>query len=117
MKHLEDESAVLGQLEVAVKQYQARFDEAVQTIRNEQVSNYPILVAYPSFTTINIGLLLQEGEALSFNATTLEELAVKKVVNMEKVNSFREVYKKKSNYFCVFLLERPAPQFVFIPYA
>ena len=114
---MEQDSEVLGELEVAIKKNQARFLAAVKTIRDEQVSNYPILMAYPSFTTISIGLPLQEGERLSFNATTLEELAVKKVIDMERVDDFRKVYNQKQDHWCVFLLERPAPQFVFIPYS
>lgn len=118
MKDLKQDSEILGKLEVAVKKYQQRFVGATKTIQDEQVSNYPIIVAYPAITTITIGLPLQEDPALSFNfnATTLEELAVKKVINLEKVDDFRKLYNQKKDQLCVFLLERPAPQFVFIPY-
>lgn len=117
MKHLKQDSEVLGRLEVLVKKYKKRFLEATNAIQDEQVSNYPILIAYPSFTTITVGLPLQEDEQLSFSATTLEELVVKKIVDMEKVDNFRQVYKQKKDHLCIFLLERPAPQFIFIPYS
>lgn len=118
VKDLKQDSEVLGKLEVAVKKHQQRLVGATKTIQDEQVSNYPIIVAYPSFTTIDIGLPLQEEPDLSFNfnATTLEELAVKKVIDLEKVDDFRKVYNQKKEQLCIFLLERPAPQFVFIPY-
>lgn len=115
MKTLEQDSEILGALEVAIKKDKEWFLQTVKTIQDENVSNYPILVAFPSFTNVNIGLPIKEGEKLSFNATTLEELAMKKVVNLEKIDEFRKLYKEKKDTFCIFLLEKPAPQFIFIP--
>ena len=115
MKTLEQDSEVLGALEVEIKKNKKRFLQTVKTIQDENVSNYPILVAFPSFTNVDIGLPINEGETLSFNATTLEELAMKKIVKMEKVDEFRKLYKEKKDTFCIFLLEKPAPQFIFIP--
>lgn len=115
MKTLEQDSEVLGTLDVEIKKNKKRFLQTVKTIQDENVSNYPILVAYPSFTNVDIGLLINEGETLSFNATTLEELAMKKVVKMEKIDEFRKLYKEKKDTLCIFLLEKPAPQFIFIP--
>lgn len=115
MKTLEQDSEILGALEVAIKKDQEWFLQTIKTIQDENVSNYPILVAFPSFTNVNIGLPIKEGEQLSFNATTLEELAMKKVVNLEKIDEFRKLYKEKKDTFCIFLLEKPAPQFIFIP--
>ena len=116
MKTLEQDSAVLGALEVAIKKNKKWFLQTVKTIQDENVSNYPILVAFPSFTNVNIGLPIREEDQFSFNATTLEELAMKKIVDMEKIDEFRKLYKEKLDSFCIFLLEKPAPQFIFIPY-
>ncbi len=115
MKTLEQDSEVLGTLEVEIKKNKKRFLQTIKTIQDENVSNYPILVAFPSFTNVDIGLPIHEGQKLSFNATTLEELAMKKVVNMEKIDEFRKLYKEKKDTLCIFLLEKPAPQFIFIP--
>jgi len=115
VKTLEQDSEILGALEIEIKKNKEWFLQTVKTIQDENVSNYPILVAFPSFTNVNIGLPINEGEKLSFNATTLEELAMKKVVSLEKIDEFRKLYKEKKNTFCIFLLEKPAPQFIFIP--
>ena len=115
MKTLEQDSEVLSTLGIEIKKNKERFLQTVKTIQDENVSNYPILVAFPSFTNVDIGLPINEGEKLSFNATTLEELAMKKVVNLEKIDEFRKLYKEKKDTFCIFLLEKPAPQFIFIP--
>jgi hypothetical protein len=117
VKKLEQNSEILGLLEVTLKKNKAWFLKTIQTIRDENVSNYPILIAYPSFTDLDVGLPIKEEEQLSFNATTLEELAMKKIVNLEKVDEFRKLYKEKQDSFCIFLLQKPAPQFVFVPYA
>ena len=116
MKTLDQDSEILGILEVALKKNQQWFLQTIQTIRDENVSNYPILIAFPSFTNLNIGLPIKEGESLSFNASTLEELAMKKVVDLDKIDGFRKLYKEKQDSFCIFLLQKPAPQFVFVPY-
>lgn len=115
MKTLEQDSEILGVLEVTIKKHKAWFLQTIRTIRDENVSNYPILVAFPSFANVNIGLPIKEDGDLSFNATTLEELAMKKIVDMEKIDEFRKLYKEKKDSFCIFLLEKPAPQFIFIP--
>lgn len=112
---LQQDSEVLGLLEVAIKKNKDWFLQTIKTITDEQVSNYPILVAFPSFTNVNIGLPIKEEEQFSFNATTLEELAMKKVVDLDKIDEFRKLYKEKKDSFCIFLLEKPAPQFIFIP--
>ena len=113
---LEQDPIVLRALEQAIAKNQEWFLQTVQTILNEEVSNYPILVAYPVSTRIEIGLPLLESERYGFNATTLEELAMKKIISLDKVNEFRKLYKEKVNNFCIFLLDQPAPQFIFVPY-
>ncbi len=116
MKKLDQDSEILGILEVAFRKNKDWFLRTIQTIRDENVSNYPILIAFPSFTELTVGLPIKEEGNLSFNATTLEELAMKKIVDLDKVDGFRKLYKEKQDSFCIFLLEKPAPQFVFVPY-
>ena len=72
---LEQDPIVLKALKQAIAKNQEWFLQTIQTIFNEEVSNYPILVAYPAATQIEIGLPILESERYGFNATTLEELA------------------------------------------
>ncbi len=113
---MEQDTIILKALETAVYKHEEWFQQTISTIQNEGVSNYPILVAYPTMTTIEIGLPILESERYAFNATTLEELAMKKVIDLSKVNEFRSLYKEKKQSFCIFLLDQPAPQFIFVPY-
>lgn len=116
LKTLDQDSEILGILEVAIKKNKDWFLQTIKTIQDENVSNYPILIAFPSFTNLNIGLPIKEEDTLSFNATTLEELAMKKIIDLDKIDGFRKLYKEKKDTFCIFLLQQPAPQFVFVPY-
>ena len=113
---MEENHAILESLKSEIDKKRDWFTKAVKTILDENISNYPILVGYPAFTDLNIGLPLSEGKNFSFNATTLEELAMKKIVALEKVDEFRKLFKEKKDSFCIFLLEKPAPQFIFMPY-
>ena len=113
---MEDNQEILKTLQSEIQKNKNWFVKALSTILDENISNYPILVAYPSFTNLNIGLAISEGGNFSFNATTLEELTMKKIVSMEKVDQFRKLFKEKKDSFCIFLLEKPAPQFIFMPY-
>lgn len=113
---LDKDFGILNVLEAEINKKKDWFIKTVKTIQNENISHYPILVAFPSFTSLNIGLPIFEGERFSFNATTLEELAMKKVVDLEKIDDFRKLYREKKDSFCIFLLEKPAPQFVFLPF-
>ncbi len=112
----EQDTVVLKALEDAIHKNETWLQQAAQTILNEEVSNYPILVAYPNTTNVDIGLMLMESERYTLNITTLEELAMKKIVDLNKINEFRTLYKQHKNSFCVFSIDVPKPQFVFVPY-
>jgi hypothetical protein len=116
VKILEQDSEVLEALNLEINKNKKWFIEAVKTIQNENVSNYPIIVAFPAFANLDVGIPIKEEKHFSFNATTLEELAMKKILDLKKIDDFRELYKKKKNTFCIFLLEKPAPQFIFVPF-
>lgn len=116
MQTIDQDTERLELLKLAIKKNHQSFFDTVQTIQDENVSNYPIIIGYPTFTNLNIGLLLKEEEHFSFNASTLEELAMKKIIDLEKIDDFRTLYKEKMDSFCIFLLDKPAPQFIFVPY-
>jgi len=109
---------MLETLHTIIKQYQTTFQNAINAVVEEDVSNYPILVAYPSHIQVQIGITIF-GEDWNndwmFRLTTLEELAVKKVIEMNKISEFRQLYKQRNKHFCVFLIEQNKTQWIFIP--
>jgi hypothetical protein len=91
--------------------------KAADTILDEDVSNYPIFVL--SRQEVEIGIPLFEGAAGSagwlIHASTLEELAAKKIISMERVDDFRSVYKSHQDFLCLFILDGAEATFVFVP--
>lgn len=110
--------AKIERLETELKPYLPVIGNAADTILDQDVSSYPIFVVH-QMDTVDIGILLlshqaQEGPAWSVHASTLEELATKKVVEMSKVDSFRKVYKNPRENICLFVLSDLGANFMFI---
>lgn len=107
----------IEKLEAELKPYLSVMGKAADAILDQDVSSYPIFVVHQH--TVDIGLPLiekAEGEAnWSVNATTLEELATKKIVEMSKVEDFKEVYKDPEDQLCLFVLSDLGANFIFIP--
>jgi hypothetical protein len=95
--------------------------QAADTIQDQDISNYPVFMVYESEEHPGLGLPVvaaQQGEGQfgwSINATTLEELAAKKIVAMENVDRFRSVYKTHPDSICCLVWHEAAGQFVFLP--
>lgn len=115
-KTMKPESEYL-QLEKELRPFQSLMAKATETILDQEVSSYPIFIIHRQ--GVNIGIPLLEpgkgGNPWGINASTLEELATKKVIAMEKVDGFREVYKNPQDYFCLFVLREEGASFVFMP--
>lgn len=88
-------------------------------IKDQDISNYPVFVVYQEEEAGGLGLPVVAADATSegwsVNATTLEELAAKKVVAMENVDRFTTVYKTNEGALCCLVWQEGAAQFVFIP--
>lgn len=106
-------------LQEDLKAYRALLSTAADTILDQDVSNYPIFVVHRHDLALGI-LLVAHDEPTpkwSVNVTTLEELATKRLVAMDKVDNFREVYKDPRAYFCIFVWNESDASFVFLPRA
>lgn len=89
---------------------------AADTILNEEISSYPIFIIPPQGIALGIPLLeTGEDKAIRIYASTLEELATKNVIEMERVNNFRKVYKDPGEFLCLFVIGEQDASFVFIP--
>ena len=105
------------QFEKELKPYLPLLGKAADTILDQEVSSYPIFVLHQQM--VDIGILLVEGGTeempWSVNATSLEELATKKIIGMDKLDDFRKVYKDPRDYLCLFVLSDAGASFVFTP--
>ncbi|MFK7809669.1 MAG: hypothetical protein AB8F74_17825 [Saprospiraceae bacterium] len=91
--------------------------KASDTIVTEDVSSYPIFVLHKE--EIELGISLKEHEGLSMdwgiNASTLEEFVAKQIIQNEKVEDFKKIYKPADQQLCLFVVSKDGATFVFLP--
>ncbi len=107
----------MAQLEKEMKPYKAMLGQAADTILDQEVSAYPIFVLHQQHISLGIPLLEGQGDTIpwSVNVSTLEELATKKVVSLDRVDAFQEVYRDPRAFLCLFVLSDSGADFVFMP--
>lgn len=105
--------------EVLQKIVRLKYDllnKAIEAIKDQEISNYPIIVVSPVPVELGVALSNQTNLEWHINASTLEELVVKNVVAESKVDEFRKLYKSKAaSQYCFFLIEESSANFVFHP--
>lgn len=103
-------------LEKALKPYHELMEQAAETIVDQDVSLYPVFVVHQE-AEVSLGIPLVQPEkpgSWAINVSTLEELATKKIVLMDKVDEFRNVYNQHESYFCLFVADKENPGFAFV---
>lgn len=110
-------STVLSKVEKILKSYRKPLSEAAATIREQDVSNYPIFVASQLPLELGIPLLGQEQmtEGWAINASTLEEFHAKQIIDTDKIDDFRALYKSHADDLCIFTTTEEGVKFIFIP--
>lgn len=90
--------------------------EAADTVRNQNVSNYPILITHSKAHEFEIGILLEVfHKSLEFRISTLEELYVKNLMLKENIDEFRNLYLSKRDKLCFLGLTENSQEFIFMP--
>jgi hypothetical protein len=109
--------AKLEAIEEALKPHLGIMCQAADAILDQDISSYPIFVVHQAIADIGFALLRksEDGPKWSVNASTLEELATKQIVEMSKVNDFRKVYKDPRAHLCLFVLSDLGANFLFMP--
>jgi len=108
------------QLQTDVQPSRDQLAEAADTVVDEGVSNYPIFFAYngpnneqaPGIAVTEIRT--NRGVNWQINITTLEELVAKTVIPTEKIDPFREVYKKNHDQLCFLIVDDEGARFGFV---
>ncbi len=102
---------------MSLKAHLELMSNTAQAVIDQDISNYPIFLSNETTPALGISILTFdfEGKQMVMNVTTLEELATKGVVDMEKVDDFKTVYRQNDHSFCLLALEGTAPKFIFIP--
>jgi hypothetical protein len=108
-------------LPTAMEPYRNLLRQATEAVIDQEVSKYPILVAYqePELAVIGLPVLQRsaEGSPWTVHISTLEELAARKVVSMNQVDHFREVYRRNAGQLCFLVWTDGEARFAFLPLA
>ena len=114
---LMEDSTIYNELESQVKASKSMMAQASDTIMNQDVSSYPIFVLHRD--GVELGIPLKEATNLKedwhINASTLEEFVAKQIVNNDKVENFKSVYKSPDQFLCLFVVDKSGATFVFLP--
>lgn len=104
------------QVENRIKQFKSICTKATQTVIEEDVSLYPVLVAHRPDVILGIPLLsaAQINDDFALRISTLEELVTKQVVSTEHLAPFQKLYRQHSKRFCVLVIDDQSADFVFI---
>ena len=107
----------LQEIEARLAPHKKMLGKAADTVLVQEVSSYPIFVVTQKSLDMGIPLIKTNqipGNWL-VNISTLEEFATKQIVAMEKVNDFKKIYKKPTEYLCLFVIDDIGATFVFLP--
>ncbi|MEM6696814.1 MAG: hypothetical protein AAF599_00360 [Bacteroidota bacterium] len=104
-------------LEQELQVYVPTLAKAADTVVDEGVSKYPIFIAHQAVVDAGIPIIDSEKTKGNWNIhlSSLEEFATKKLIEMEKVDEFREVYKEHDEHICFFVLSELGATFNFLP--
>jgi len=105
------------QLEKELQPYKPMLGKAADTILNEGVSSYPIFVIHQH--SVDIGILMVDSNGVSgkwsINASTLEEFMTKQIIQEDKVENFKAIYKNPNEFHCLFVLSELGARYIFLP--
>jgi hypothetical protein len=108
----------LVSLKEEIQYYKKSIHDLAIKVLAKKISNYPIFIAHQ--TEIGFGEVILDREmyhtAWSISLSALEEFIQKKLVQKDKVDAFKEIYKDPEKYICIFLINSDQGNFVFIPY-
>ena len=98
-----------------LKLYVPLMEKAADIVIDENVSNYPIMVVHKQEIEVGIPLELQFAlpGGWQLHVSTLEEFVSKKLIENNKVDEFRNLYKQHENHVCLFVISQLGAQFVF----
>ena len=108
------------QLQTDILPHKAKLASAADTVRDEDVSNYPLFFAYAGEENkhapgIEVMLIpTNRGVTWNVNITTLEELATKSIIPKDKIDPFRKVYKNSPDSLCFLIVDDEGARFGFV---
>jgi hypothetical protein len=105
------------QLEEDLRRYRKALNNALDIMLDQEISNYPIFIIHQQELAMGVKVI-EAGEDTglwSVNASSLEEFALKEIIEALKIEEFKKVYKSHNDCFCLFVLSELGAQFIFYP--
>lgn len=92
--------------------------EASYQIRKRGFSDYPIFPISHQECPLGKLLIPKESADIKWNifATYLDEFVQRKLIDPDKVDNFKAVYKNPDEFCCLFVMDDIFTNFTFIPY-
>lgn len=95
------------------------FQDIAQQMIEHNITRYPIFIAHKE-TAIQLGKPIIDSEKSktnwSFNASLVEEMINKGIVEKANIDTFKDVYKNPKENACIFLATPEQMDFIFCPY-
>ncbi|MEL7377644.1 MAG: hypothetical protein AAFY36_09035 [Bacteroidota bacterium] len=108
------------QLQDDVRPHLPLLAQAADTVVEQEVSNYPVFLAYfAEDQDMELGLAVTQipssrGRVWAVRITTLEELVARQVVLRDKVDNFRQVYRNTPDSICFLIWTDGEARFGFV---
>lgn len=104
-------------LEEELSAYRDILGKAADAVVTQEVSDYPIFVVHQQIMDMGIPIVEKDGiqKKWSVNVSSLEEFVTKQIIQPERVENFKEVYKDPEVSLCLFVLSELGANFIFIP--
>ena len=110
------ESYIILQTELDI--FRKLMTQAAKVILDQDVSDYPIMVAHQQELELGMPIFKREenkGSKWPIHASTLEEFVSRQIIFPEKVDEFKSNYKDTNANVCVFVLSELGAEFLFLP--
>ena len=108
---------ILKRIERELRRYIPVLSKAADSVLAQDVSDYPIFIVHQGELEMGIPIIDREKNQgnWSINASILEEFAAKQLIQAEKIDNFRDIYKDSSTHLCLFVISEIGANFIFIP--
>ena len=88
-----------------------------QEMRDQDLTDYPIFVAHQQEVELGVQIVDMDKTNSNWNihASTIEEFTNKGLIQADKYENFRSIYKDPEDFFCIFVISELGAQFIFLP--
>ncbi len=103
-------------LQEELEPYKAMLSKAQEIIMEKEVSSYPIFVFHQHDMEIGIEIANKDKNKGNWNvhASSMEEFISKSIIQNEKIQEFKDVYKDTDTHLCLFVISELGAQFIFL---